>query len=155
METGAMKNDVEEFVTNVVELAELDLDVRVEQTGDAADDLRVVLAGPDRGMLLSRGAELLDALEYLTNRCFGKQIGHDGKIAFDSGNYRALREQELQLMAKMAAERVRSSKAAFAFEPMSPSERRIIHLALADDPSVRTESVGDGFERKVKVIPAK
>lgn len=150
-----MKQDVEAFVTNILELAGFELRATVEQTGGAPDDLRVVLSGPDRGMLLSRGAELLDALEYMTNRAFGRQIGHDAKIVFDTGGYRALREQELQMMAKMAAERVRSSRTAFAFEPMSPSERRIIHLALVDDGTVRTESVGEGFERKVKVVPAK
>ena len=150
-----MKNEVEDFVTTIVRLAGFELQASVEQTGEAEDDLRVILSGPDRGMLVCRGAELLDAFEYLTNRAFGKQIGHDGKIGFDSGGYRALREQELQMMAKMAAERVRSSRSAFTFEPMSPSERRIIHLALADDAAVRTESVGEGFDRKVKVVPAR
>jgi spoIIIJ-associated protein len=57
-------------------------------------------------------------------------------------------------MAVKAAERVRGSRSAFTFEPMSPSERRIIHLALVDDTSVRTESVGNGLDRKVKVVPA-
>ena len=79
---------------------------------------------------------------------------HDAKLVFDSGNYRALREQELRLMAEKAAERVRSSHSAFTFDPMSPSERRIIHLALVNDRTVRTESVGDGADRKVKVVPA-
>lgn len=150
-----MKKDVEDFVTTIVGLGGFELKAAVEQTGDAPDDLRVVLSGPDRGLLLSRGAELLDAFEYLTNRAFGRQIGHDSKIAFDSGGYRGMREQELQMMAKLAAERVRSSKSPFLFEPMSPSERRIIHLALVDDASVRTESVGEGLERKVKVVPSK
>ena len=147
-----MKNDVEDFVSTILRLGGFDLTAGVEQTGDAEDELRVVLSGADRGILLSRGAELLDAFEYVTNRAFGRQIGHDSKIVFDSGGYRAMREQELHMMAKMAAERVRSSRSPFTFEPMTPSERRIIHLALADDSGIRTESVGEGFERKVKVV---
>ena len=58
------------------------------------------------------------------------------------------------MMALKAAERVRSSRTAFTFDPMSPSERRIIHLALVDDSGVKTESVGEGLERKVRVVPA-
>jgi spoIIIJ-associated protein len=149
-----MKDEIAAFVQKVVDAADFDLDVRVEQVGAEPHDVRVVLAGPDRGLVLGRGAELLDALEYLTSRVFSKQIDHDGRIVFDSGNYRALREQELRLMAVKAAERVRGSRSPFLFEPMSPSERRIIHLALVDDTSVRTESVGNGADRKVKVVPA-
>jgi spoIIIJ-associated protein len=149
-----MKDEIAAFVRTVVDAAGFELDVRVDQVGDEVQDVRVILAGPDRGLVLGRGAELLDALEYLTNRVFSKQIDHDGRIVFDSGNYRALREQELRLMAMKAAERVRGSRAAFTFEPMSPSERRIIHLALVEDGSVRTESVGNGSDRKVKVVPA-
>jgi len=150
-----MKEDIARFVEKIVDAAGFELDVRVEQVGDAPQDVRVLLAGPDRGLVLGRGAELLDALEYLTNRVFSHHIDHDGRIVFDSGGYRAIREQELQLMARKAAERVRASRAPFLFEPMSPSERRIIHLALVEDTSVRTESVGNGPERKVKVVPAR
>lgn len=150
-----MKEDVSAFVERIVKAAGFDLSVEVNDLGgDEPGSLRVVLSGSDRGLLLGRNAELLDALEYVTNRTFGRQLSHDGKIAFDSGNYRALREQELKLMAEKAAERVRSSRTAFTFDAMSPSERRIIHLALVDDRAVRTESVGDGTERKVKVLPA-
>lgn len=147
-----MKEEIQAFVDRINASAGFELEAVVEENGEG--DFRVVLNGEDRGLLLGRGAELLDAVEYITNRAFGKQMRHDAKIVFDSGNYRGLREQELRLMAEKAAERVRSSRAAFTFEPMTPSERRIIHLALVDDTSVRTESVGDGAERKVKVVPA-
>lgn len=149
-----MKEEISSFVERIVDAAGFDLDVMVQELGGGPENLRVVLSGPDRGLLLARTAELLDALEYVTNRAFGKQIGHDTHIVFDSGNYRGVREQELRLMAEKAAERVRSSRSAFTFDPMSPSERRIIHLALVDDRTVRTQSVGDGIERKVKVVPA-
>jgi spoIIIJ-associated protein len=150
-----MKEDVSVFVGRIIKAAGFDLSVEVDDLGgDEPGSIRVTLSGSDRGLLLGRNAELLDALEYITNRTFGRQLSHDGKIAFDSGNYRALREQELKLMAEKAAERVRSSRTAFTFDAMSPSERRIIHLTLGDDRTVRTESVGDGTERKVKVFPA-
>ena len=149
-----MRDEILEFVERLSEAAGFDLDVSVEEMDGESGDFRVVLSGPDRSLLLGRTAELLDAIEYVTNRAFGKQMRHDAKIVFDSGNYRGLREQELRLMAEKAAERVRASRTPFTFEPMSPSERRIIHLALVDERGVRTESVGDGAERKVKVVPA-
>ena len=149
-----MKDEIRSFVERLNEAAGFDLDVTVDEEAGDSGDYRVVLSGPDRSLLLGRTAELLDAVEYVTNRAFGKQMRHDAKIVFDSGNYRQMREQELRLMALKAAERVRSSRSAFTFDPLSPSERRIIHLALVDDAGVRTESVGEGLERKVRVVPA-
>jgi spoIIIJ-associated protein len=72
----------------------------------------------------------------------------------DSGNYRARREKELRLMAEKAAERVRTTRIPFSFDPMSPNERRIVHLALGEDQSVKTESRGNGVDRKVTIYPA-
>ena len=148
-----MKDEILEFVETMTDAAGFDLETTVESFGEPGD-YRVVLSGDDRSLLLSRGAELLDAIEYVTNRAFGKQMKHDAKIVFDCGNYRKMREQELRLMAVKAAERVRETRQPFAFEAMSPSERRIIHVALAEDATVRTESVGDGSDRKVRVVKA-
>src|SRR5215213_8785416 len=114
-----MKEEIRAFVEKLVDAASFELRVAVEQVGDEPDSVRILLSGPDRSAVLRRGAELLDALEYVTNRAFSKQIAHDARIVFDSGNYRAVREQELRLMAEKAAERVRSSRSAFSFEPMS------------------------------------
>jgi spoIIIJ-associated protein len=57
-------------------------------------------------------------------------------------------------MAQKAAERVKSSKVPFIFDPMSAQDRRIIHMAVVDDPGVRTESEGEGQMRRVKIVPA-
>lgn len=146
-----MKDEIQTFVERMTAAAGFEAAAVVEESGEPGD-YRVVLSGHDRGLLLSRGAELLDALEYVTNRAFGKQMKHDAKIVFDCGNYRKMREQELRLMAEKAAERVRDTRQPFTFEAMSPSERRIIHVALTDDKTVHTESVGDGSDRKVRVV---
>lgn len=147
-----MKDEIQAFVERMMDLGAFELDVSVAALGDG--DYRVVLTGPDRGLVLGRAAELLDAFEYILNRVFGAKLKHDAKIVFDCGNYRAMREQELRMMAEKAAERVRGSRVPFVFDAMPPGERRIIHLALVDDASVRTESVGAGSDRKVKVLPA-
>jgi spoIIIJ-associated protein len=118
------------------------------------DGFRVNIAGDDLAVLLGRKAELLDALEYVCNRVFTTGSGPEPRIVFDAENYRARRERELRLMAEKAAEKVRASRIPFTFEPMSPNERRIIHLALGEDQTVKTESRGNGIDRKVMIYPA-
>lgn len=144
-------NAVVEFTNRMLAASGLDLKASAEQTDDG---LKVQVRGSDVALLLGHNAELLDALEYLGNRTLARRAGEEMRIVFDSGSYRAQREKELRLMAEKAAEKVRTSRAPFSFTPMSANERRIIHLALADDVSVATESQGSGENRKVTVRPA-
>jgi spoIIIJ-associated protein len=142
---------VVEFTNRVLGASGLDLKADIEP---AADELKVQVRGSDVALLLGHNAELLDALEYLGNRSLARHAGEEMRIVFDSGSYRAQREKELRLMAEKAAEKVRTSRMPFNFTPMSSNERRIIHLALADDATVVTESQGTGENRKVTVRPA-
>src|ERR1044071_7550731 len=145
-------NSVVDFINRILELSDVELAPAVEPVGEA---IKVQVRGEDRALLLGHNAELLDALEYLGNRMFAHAVGEDKHLIFDSGSYRAQREKELRLMAEKAAEKVRASRIPFTFDPMTPNERRIIHLALADDQSVRSESQGNGENRKVTIYPAK
>ena len=144
-------NSVVDLINRILEQSGLELEARVEPVGEA---VRVQVRGEDRALLLGHNAELLDALEYLGNRAMSRSSGEETRVTFDSGSYRAQREKELQLMAEKAAERVRMTRAPFTFDPMSPGERRIIHLALSTDASVRSESQGSGDNRKVTIYPA-
>lgn len=150
-----MEEDLEprvvEFTNGLLELGGFDLTASAE---DGDDGLKVQISGADVALLLGHNAELLDAMEYLCNRVFLRETGHESRIVLDSGNYRARREKELRLMAEKAAERVRTTRIPFSFDPMSPNERRIIHLALGEDQSVKTESRGNGVDRKVTIYPA-
>ena len=114
----------------------------------------VVFQGPDQDILLQRNAELLLALEYLALRWLRLEPGFHDCIRFDSGDYRALRLEELKLSARVAAQRVRETRQPFRFNPMSPRERRIIHLELSGAPGVRTESEGAGDQRHLVIHPA-
>ena len=145
-------NSVVEFINNILRSSGLHLKASPEQSGD---EIKVQVRGNDVSLLLGHSAELLDALEYLGNRYLTHLAGEETKLVFDSHNYRAQREKELQLMAEKAAERVRTSRIPFSFDPMNPNERRIIHLALAEDATVKTESQGNGENRKVTIYPAK
>jgi spoIIIJ-associated protein len=145
-------NLVVDFTNQVLSSSRLDLEAGADQTGDG---LKVQVRGEDVALLLGHNAELLDALEYLGNRVLARASGEEAKVVFDSSGYRARREKELRLMAEKAAEKVRLSKIPFSFDPMTPNERRIIHLTLANDSSVTTESQGNGENRKVTIRPTK
>ena len=145
-------NLVVEFTNQVLDSSGLDLQASADP---AEDGLKIQVRGDDVALLLGHNAELLDALEYLGNRVLARASGEESKLVFDSNGYRARREKELRLMAEKAAEKVRLSRIPFNLDPMTPNERRIIHLALANDASVTTESQGNGENRKVTIRPAK
>ena len=145
-------NLVVDFTNHVLGSSGLDLKAAADH---AEDGLKIQVRGEDVALLLGHNAELLDALEYLGNRVLARASGEEARLVFDSLGYRARRERELRLMAEKAAEKVRLSRIPFSFDPMIPNERRIIHLALANDASVTTESQGNGENRKVIIRPAK
>ncbi|MSO22125.1 MAG: hypothetical protein EXQ58_02485 [Acidobacteria bacterium] len=106
--------------------------------------------GEDAPILLARNAEILNALEYLCNRVLEKQ---GRRVTLDCSGYRENRAEELRLMAVTAAENVKRLGTPFKLNPMSPEERRIVHLASAEDTLIRTESEGYGEHRQVVIHP--
>jgi spoIIIJ-associated protein len=137
-----------EFLENVFEMTGLQLRVTVKQgiTGEVLD-----IEGHDAELLQSQTGELLEALQHLVNQVFGRSLSAGERLVCDVHGFRATREAELQAMANLAANRVRQTGMAFTFEPMSPNERRIIHLTLADSPDLFTESIGEGSDRKLRI----
>jgi spoIIIJ-associated protein len=109
------------------------------------------LSGPDAELLQVEGGELLQALQHLLNQAFGRRLPDGQRLVCDVEGFRATREAELKAMANLAADRVRASGAPFVFGAMNSSERRIIHLTLAECEDLYTESVNDGPERKLRV----
>ena len=138
---------LEEFLKGLVQSTHLNLSFQIDQRDE---EIQVDLKGHDDSFILARNAELLHSLEYLCNRMFEKQ---DRKIIFDCNGYRAIRAEELRLMALAAAEKVKQLGKPFKLSPMSPEERRIVHLAVAEDNEIRTESEGFGENRKVVIYP--
>ena len=102
-------------------------------------------------MLQVESGELLQAIQHLLNQAFGRSLPDDQRLVCDVDGFRATREAELRAMANLAAERVRASGAPFVFGVMNSSERRIIHLTLAECEDLYTESINDGPERKLRV----
>jgi spoIIIJ-associated protein len=113
----------------------------------------VRFTGPDVEELLANRAELLLALEQLTMEVLGMPPEDHSRLCFDANDYRALRMEELRLSAAAAADKVRRTGVAFQFNPMTSRERRVIHLAMRNEPGVRSESAGLGSHRQVVVYP--
>lgn len=147
-----LREQVEHFVRELVDRSSLDL--RAQITEPEPDSIEVSFQGFDLPLLLGHNAELLDALQYIARRAFAGAVASGIQIDFDANGYRNARKEELQLMAQKAADRVRTSKVPFVFDPMSAQDRRAIHTALVDIEGIRTESEGDGQMRRVKVLPA-
>src|SRR5437899_3977509 len=148
------------FLEEIIRSARLDLkiDVTTLRTGVAPDaggaEVFADLSGRDKDLLLERGAELLHAIEHLALRALRLEPPWQDKMLLDCGGYRASRIEELRMTARVAAERVQTSRQPFKLNPMSSRERRIVHLALKDVAGIRTESVGVGEERQVVIHPA-
>jgi spoIIIJ-associated protein len=113
----------------------------------------VELSGPDSGLVLERGAELLRSMEHLSQEILRLPASEHDKVIFDCMNHRAMRLEELRLAAGVAAERVRKTNVPYTFAPMSSRERRILHLALRDELDLKTESTGTAGQRAVVVYP--
>ncbi|HEY6229805.1 MAG TPA: R3H domain-containing nucleic acid-binding protein [Pyrinomonadaceae bacterium] len=126
------------------------LNVKVAVTETPTECL-LDLSGPDAELLQVEGGELLQAVQHLVTQAFGRKLPEGQRLVCDVEGFRATREAELRKMANLAAERVRSSGVPFTFGEMNGSERRVIHLTLADCEDLYTESVGDGSARKLRV----
>jgi spoIIIJ-associated protein len=124
--------------------------------GGGADDKDVLVAfsGADQEFLLQHDAELLLALEHVGHRWLRLDPRLHDRVRFDCGDYRSQRLEELKLSARVAAQRVRETGQVFRFNPMSPRERRLIHLELSGAQGVRTMSEGVGDRRQLVVYPA-
>jgi spoIIIJ-associated protein len=109
--------------------------------------------GKDLGVLIGRQAETLQAMQYLIRLMLSKSLGRWEPVVVDVESYRARRRRSLRRLAQRMAERAASSRRRVILEAMPAHERRIVHLALHDHPSVTTKSIGEGDHRKVTIIP--
>jgi spoIIIJ-associated protein len=121
--------------------------------GDPALVLNIV--GDDLSVLIGRQNEVLAALELITRLMVNQQSHMHSSFVVDVNGYRARRAEALRKLALRMAEQALESGRTMVLEPMPPSERRIIHITLRENPAVTTQSVGEGDHRKVTIIPVK
>jgi spoIIIJ-associated protein len=141
----ALATDIAAFVQRVVDSMGLALSATIEETPEAT---RINLQGEDGGVLIRRGGEGLQALQHIVATTFRKQLGDDNRIVVDCNGFRRDKDAELRQMAKFMADKARSGTPQ-EMGPLNPYERRIVHLAIAEDPSVTSESIGDAFMKTV------
>lgn len=122
---------------------------------DDPDEPRPIVVdvmGDDLSLLIGRRGESLAALQYITRLIVGKELGDYAPIIVDVEGYRARREKQLRHLARRMADQAVERGRTMTLEPMTPAERRIIHIELRDHKNVYTESIGEGDQRKVTII---
>jgi len=124
-----------------------------EQDTEASEVITINVTGDDLGILIGRRGQTLAALQHVVRLIVAHQTKDRVPIVIDVEGYKQRRYSALQALAWRMAEQVKERKKPFALEPMPAYERRIIHLALVDDPDVTTESTGVGEVRKVVIMP--
>jgi spoIIIJ-associated protein len=137
----------------VDELAHLaGLRVQVARVVSLEDDgLAIDLEGPDGERVTAHGGRALLAMQHLLPRLLFAELGRAVHCRLDCDGFHAARGERLARVARKAAERVRRGGRSWLLEPMAPDERRLVHMALAEEPDVETESVGEGFLKRVRV----
>ncbi len=143
-------------VDDILRILEIDSELSIREPVTPGDGLGSVLAvidikGEDLGLLIGRRGETLLSLQYLVNLILARRYPGRGGVTIDVEYYRHRREEQVVSLAKRMADRVRETGAPITLEPMSASERRLIHLTFADDPDLETNSVGEGENRKVVI----
>ncbi len=118
-----------------------------------ANEMLFELIGDDVEPLLASSGEGLSGLEILTGRIASKQLGRPVYPRLDAEGFRAHQRETLEELALRSAEEAKRTRRPQLLPPLSPAERRLIHLALAEDPEVVTESEGEGFLKRVAVRP--
>ncbi|MGO9708905.1 MAG: protein jag [Polyangiaceae bacterium] len=140
-------------------LGKMSMDAEVSIAPDDGEggenEIRLEIEGPDAGRIIGKRGQVLEAIQYLTTRVAHRPGEERKHIAVDAEGYRARHEDQLSQMARKLAQRVMVEGKIITFDPMSARDRRVVHMALKDIAGVRTESNGEGPDRRVQIIPVR
>ena len=123
-----------------------------EYEGDEGE-LILDITGDDLAVLIGRHGKTLEALQFLVSSITVRTIGFRYPVVVDVEGYKARQREKLESLARSMANRAASQHRNMKMHPMTPYERRIVHIALRDDPRVTTASEGEGAARHVVIIP--
>lgn len=146
-----------DFVIDVLAAMGLDctVDLLENDDEDPPEEIRLEIEGKDAGRIIGKKGQTLAALQFVANRVVnrpGKQRRH---VIIDAEGYRARQEDQLTEYARKLGKQAVEEGKIITFEPMTPQDRRVIHLALAKFPGVVTKSDGEGEARRVQIIPVR
>jgi spoIIIJ-associated protein len=137
---------VREFMLQTVQAMGLPLEVHVV---DTPDNIRVELSGEGGENLLRRKGEALDALQQIVNTAFRRELKDDRSFLVDCLDYRRAKDAELKQMARFFIEKAKNTGVPQEMGPLNPYARRLVHLTVAEDPLMASESIGDAFLKTV------
>jgi len=142
---------IQRIIGKVLGLMGIEYSASVEEMPDTTF-ININSDGLD-GLLIGRRGETLASIQHVVNRIFTSQTSRHSKVTVDVGGYIKRKHRLLIEKAQKVAERVRQTQKEYDFEPLKASERRIIHLAIAEVDDVTTYTIGDGLLRKVVITP--
>jgi len=148
--TDNLAEDAEAVLRDLLRLMGVQAEVAVR---NAESPITLGITGANLGVLIGRRGDNLSALQFMVNLILSKSRRQWPRVVIDVENYRARREDSLRTLADRVAYRVQRNGRAFTLEAMPASDRRIIHLALRDNPGIETYSIGEGSARRVVVAP--
>ncbi|MBI4320030.1 MAG: protein jag [Chloroflexi bacterium] len=154
-QVGAQAKQILETLLTGMHVSAVVSVVPADEMEEENSPITLNIEGDDMGMLIGRRGETLGSLQFIVNLIVGKQVHRWTRVVVDVAGYRSRRTETLKGLAVRMAERVRLTHQPIALEAMPAHERRIVHLALQESPHATTQSVGEGEERKVVIMPKK
>jgi spoIIIJ-associated protein len=146
--TSELDAKVIDFIRQVTGAMGLDLEVAIEET---PDNIRLNLTGEGAEALVQRRGETLDALQVIVNTAFRRDARGDRHYVVDAMGFRKDKDAELRQMAQLLMDKVRASGGPQEIGPLNPYARRIVHLTVAEDTTLSSESIGDAFLKSVVI----
>ena len=140
------------FIGETLTAMGIPLEISVE---DTPDSVRFELTGDSGEVLLRRRAETLDALQHIVNTAFRRQLDADRTFVLDCLGYRKGKDAELKQMARFIIEKAKASGMPQEMGPLNPYARRLVHMTVAEDPQMTSESIGDAFLKTVIISQRK
>jgi len=117
------------------------------------EDLYLDISGEKEEILIGKHGRTLESLQFLFNRMVNKQLKEGIRVFVDVNQYKERRADSLRKMATRLGERVRRGEKPLTIGPFNSHDRRIIHLALKEDPDLATESLGEGEMKRIRIVP--
>ena len=141
-----LQDRVREFTRQTVSAMGIPAEVSIVET---ADNIRVEISGEGSEALLRKRAEALDALQQIVNTAFRRELKDDRSFVVDCMEYRKAKDAELRQLARFMMEKAKTSRAPQEMGPLNPYARRLVHLTVAEDPKMSSESIGDALMKTV------
>jgi spoIIIJ-associated protein len=145
-ETNNLQARVTEFLDKTLSAMGIPLAISIE---DTPDGVRFDLSGDGGEVLVQRRAEALDALQHIVNTAYRRELDADRTFVLDYLGYRRGKDAELKQMARFAMEKAKDTRTPQEIGPLNPYARRLVHITVAEDPDMTSESIGDAFLKTV------